>query len=46
DPDAEEAADAVAFLEDRTTSGTPLLSEHFERAATELEDTLAERRDR
>ena len=45
DINPEEAADAVAFLEDRTTSGTPLLSEHFERAATELEETLTERRD-
>ena len=45
DVDAEEVADAVAFLEDRATSGTPLLSEHFERAAMELEKTLTELRD-
>jgi uncharacterized Zn finger protein len=45
DPDAEGAADAVAFLEGRSTSGTPFLSEHFERAATELAKTLAERRE-
>ena len=45
DVDAEEVTDAVAFLEDREMSGTPLLSEHFERAATELEETLTERRE-
>ena len=45
DVDAEEVADAVAFLEDRATSGRPLLSEHFERAAMELEKTLTELRD-
>ena len=42
---ADEAADAVAFLEGRATSGTPFLSKHFERAATELEETLTERRE-
>jgi uncharacterized Zn finger protein len=46
DVDADETADAVAFLEDRAASGTSLLGEHFERAAAELEETLAERRDR
>ncbi|WP_128906392.1 SWIM zinc finger family protein [Halorubrum amylolyticum] len=45
DVDAGKTTDAVAFLKDRATSGTPLLSEHFERAATELEETLTERRD-
>ncbi|GAA0725539.1 putative Zn finger protein [Halorubrum trapanicum] len=45
DIDTDEAADAVAFLEDRATSGSQLLSEHFERAATELEESLTERRD-
>lgn len=44
DIDVDEAADAVAFLRDRAASGTPLLSEHFERAATKLEETLTERR--
>jgi len=45
DIDAEEAADAVAFLEDRAASGTSSLGEQFERAAAELEETLTERRD-
>ena len=45
DIDADEAADAVDFLRDRAASGTPLLSEHFERAATKLEETLTERRE-
>ncbi|TKX72201.1 MULTISPECIES: SWIM zinc finger domain-containing protein [Halorubrum] len=45
DVDADGIADAVAFLEDRAVSGTSFLAEHFERAATELEETLTERRE-
>ncbi len=40
DPDA--VADAVAFLEEQATSGTPLLAEHFERAADDLRERVGE----
>jgi len=38
-----DAADAVAFLDERASSGTSFLAEHFERAATELQDRVDER---
>lgn len=41
--DTDAATDAVAFLEERVTSGTPFLSEHFEKAAVELRENLGER---
>ncbi|OAQ51343.1 hypothetical protein HTG_17550 [Natrinema mahii] len=37
--DADTATDAVEFLDERATSGTPFLAEHFERAAAELRET-------
>ena len=40
--DADAVTDAVAFLEGRVTSGTPFLSDHFEKAAVELRETLGE----
>jgi len=40
--DAEVVTDAVAFLEERGTSGTPLLAEHFEKAAVELREKANE----
>jgi uncharacterized Zn finger protein len=43
--DADAITDAVAFLEERVTSGTPLLSEHFEKAAVELREKLGEQSD-
>ncbi|MFC7185493.1 SWIM zinc finger family protein [Halorubrum yunnanense] len=45
DIDADEAADAVAFLRERPAPGTPLLGECFEHAAAKLEETLTERRE-
>ncbi|WP_123620066.1 SWIM zinc finger domain-containing protein [Halorubrum sp. CSM-61] len=41
DREADEATDALAFLEERVESGTPYLSDQFERAATELQAELA-----
>jgi len=35
--DADAATDAVTFLTERATSGTPFLAEHFEKAAVELQ---------
>jgi len=43
--DADAVTDAVAFLEGRVTSGTPFLSEHFEKAAVELREKLGEQSD-
>ncbi|MGQ4557397.1 SWIM zinc finger family protein [Halobellus sp. GM3] len=40
--DADAVSDAVAFLEERVTSGTPFLAEHFEKAAVELREKLGE----
>ncbi|ELY72073.1 hypothetical protein C487_19708 [Natrinema pallidum DSM 3751] len=40
--DVNAVTDAVAFLEERVTSGTPFLAEHFERAAVELREKLGE----
>jgi len=40
--DADSVTDAVAFLEERVTSGTPFLSEHFEKAAIELQQMADE----
>ena len=38
--EADGAADALAFLEERTESGTPYLADQFERVATELQAEL------
>jgi len=38
--DADTVTDAVAFLNERATSGTPFLAEHFERAAAELREKV------
>lgn len=38
----DETADAVAFLTERATTGTPLLAEHFERAADDLQERVGE----
>lgn len=38
--DAGAVTDALAFLDERITSGTPFLGEHFERAATELREKM------
>jgi uncharacterized Zn finger protein len=43
--DADAVTDAVAFLEERVTSGTPFLAEHFEKAAVELREKLDEQSD-
>jgi uncharacterized Zn finger protein len=43
--DADTVTDAVAFLEERATSGTPFLAEHFEKAAVELREKLGEQSD-
>ena len=40
--DADAVTDAVAFLNERATSGTPFLAEHFERAAVDLQETTGE----
>jgi len=40
--DADAVTDAVAFLEERGTSGASLCTEHFEKAAAELRETLGE----
>ncbi|WP_436348119.1 SWIM zinc finger family protein [Natronorubrum sp. FCH18a] len=40
--DADTVTDAVAFLDERATSGTPFLAEHFERAAAELREKVGE----
>jgi uncharacterized Zn finger protein len=40
--DADAVTDAVAFLNERATSGTPFLAEHFEKAAAELQETADE----
>ena len=40
DREADEATDAVAFLEERAESGTSYLADQFERAATELQKEL------
>jgi uncharacterized Zn finger protein len=45
DRDADAVTDAVAFLEERVTSGTPFLSEHLEKAAVELREKLGEQSD-
>jgi uncharacterized Zn finger protein len=44
--DAEAVTDAVAFLEARGTSGTPLLAEHFEKATVELREKANEQSDK
>jgi len=36
--DAAAVTDAIAFLDERATSGTPLLAEHFEQAAVKLRE--------
>jgi uncharacterized Zn finger protein len=43
--DADAVTDAVAFLNERATSGTPFLAEHFEKAAVELREKLGEQSD-
>ena len=43
--DADAITDAVAFLDERATSGTPVLAEHFEKAAIELREKLGEQSD-
>ncbi|MFT4922268.1 MAG: putative Zn finger protein [Haloarculaceae archaeon] len=43
--DADAVTDAVALLEERMTSGTPILAEHFEKAAVELREKLGEQSD-
>ncbi|WP_338738953.1 SWIM zinc finger family protein [Haloplanus salilacus] len=43
--DADAVTDAVTFLEERVTSGTPFLAEHFEKAAVELREKLGEQSD-
>jgi uncharacterized Zn finger protein len=43
--DADAVTDAVAFLEERMTSGTPILAEHFEKAAVELREKLGDQSD-
>jgi len=40
--DADAVTDAVAFLNERATSGTPFLAEHFEKAAVELREKADE----
>ncbi|MDT3437387.1 SWIM zinc finger family protein [Haloarcula sp. 1CSR25-25] len=40
--DADAVTDAVAFLEERATSGTPFLAEHFEKAAVDLRERADE----
>jgi len=40
--DADAVTDAVAFLNERSTSGTPFLAEHFEKAAVELQEQVDE----
>jgi len=40
--DADAVTDAVAFLNERATSGTPFLAEHFEKAAVELREMADE----
>ena len=40
--DADAVTDAVAFLDERATSGTPFLAEHFEKAAVELREMADE----
>jgi len=40
--DADAVTDALAFLDERATSGTPFLVEHFERTATELREKMDE----
>ena len=42
DREADAAADAVAFLDERASSGTPFLAEHFERAAADLRGRVGE----
>ncbi len=45
DRDADAVTDAVAFLEERVTAGTPFLADHFEKAAVELRAKLGEQSD-
>jgi len=40
--DADAVTDAITFLDERATSGTSFLAEHFERAATELRKKVGE----
>ena len=40
--DADAVTDAVAFLEERATSGTPCLAEHFKKAAVDLRERADE----
>jgi len=40
--DADAVTDAVVFLNERATSGTPFLAEHFEKAAAELREKTDE----
>lgn len=40
--DGDMVTDAVAFLDGRATSGTPVLAEHFERAAVEIREKVGE----
>ena len=41
--DADTVTDAVAFLEERATSGTPVLVEYFKKAAVDLREKTGER---
>ena len=43
--DADAVTNAVAFLEERVTAGTPVLADHFEKAAVELRAKLGEQSD-
>lgn len=43
--DADAVTDAVEFLEERMTSGTPFLAEHFEKTAVEFREKLGEQSD-
>ncbi|WP_435185752.1 SWIM zinc finger family protein [Halobellus sp. EA9] len=43
--DADAVTDAGEFLNERATSGTPFLAEHFEKAAVELREKLGEQSD-
>ena len=40
--DGDAVTDAVAFLTERATSGTPFLAEHFEKAAVDLREKADE----
>jgi len=40
--DDDAVTDAIAFLNERATSGTPFLAEHFEKAAVDLQEQVDE----